>query len=342
MIGRELWEIGLLADEEASRAAFEELEEKTRIRYEDLPLRTKSGQRCEVEFVSNVYEEDERAVIQCNIRDITERKRTERALLTAQEQLARHAANLERLVAERTQSLRETIGELEAFSYSISHDLRAPVRAMQGFAYLLLKEHSGQLDAEGRDFLERIARSAVRLDSLIRDVLDYTRALHVPAPLEWINLDRVVTDIVQSYPDWQLPKVDLRIEGPLPRVIGHEGLLTQCISNLLSNAVKFVPRGAVPRVRVWAEPAGGGVRLCFEDNGIGIDPKDQERVFGMFERIHSPSQYEGNGIGLTIARKAVERMDGQIGLESQLGRGSKFWIELRSEPVLDHPSIPLL
>jgi PAS domain S-box-containing protein len=328
LLGKELWEIGLLKDEEASREAFEILQDKSFIRYEDLPLQTKFGDRREVEFVSNVYNEDGRLVIQCNIRDITARKGTEAALRQAKSQLTSHAAQLELLISERTASLRETIGELESFSYSISHDLRAPLRAMQGFAHLLIQEHAGQLSAEGLEHLERIARSAMRLDSLIREVLNYTRLLHGPVPLGPVDLDRLVRDLVQTYPDCQPPNAEVEIKGALPMIVGHEGFLTQCISNLLRNAIKFVAPGTRPRVGIWAENLDGRVRLSIADNGIGIAPENHARIFRMFERMHLTTEYEGTGIGLTIARKAVERMGGEIGLDSQLGRGSRFWISL--------------
>lgn len=329
LVGKELWEIGLLKDEAASRDAFQILQDKAFIRYEDLPLQTKAGQSREVEFVSNVYQEDQHAVIQCNIRDITLRRQMEAALRRANDQVASHATNLERVVAEQTLALRQTIGELEAISYSVAHDLRSPLRAMQGYAHLLLQEHVDQLDARGRDFLARIGRSAVRLDSLIRDVLKYTGLLHSPVPLDFVDLDRLVHDIVQSSPNWQEPNVDLQIQRQLPPIMGHEGLLTQTISNLVSNAVKFVRHGIQPRVRIWAEPDGAWVRLFIQDHGIGIAPEDHDRVFGMFQRIQPPKDYEGNGIGLTIARKAAERMGARVGFESQLGKGSRFWVELQ-------------
>src|SRR5580704_19069910 len=160
LLGKELWEIGLLKDEEASRAAFRELQEKHYIRYEDLPLQTKAGQRRDVEFVSNIYEEDGRNVIQCNVRDITERKRVADALHQAKDQLADQAARLEDLVVERTAKLQETVAELQAFSYSVSHDLRAPLRSMQGFAKILVDDYSGNLDEQGATYLQQIIRSS--------------------------------------------------------------------------------------------------------------------------------------------------------------------------------------
>jgi PAS domain S-box-containing protein len=278
------------------------------------------------------------------LRDITERKRNEAALRESAErfraltetlqqakaQLAAHAGQLEQQVAERTASLREALGELESFSYSVSHDLRAPLRAMQGFAQMLQEDHASQLDAQGLNYLERIARSATRLDGLIQDVLNYSRVLRAPVPLTTVDTDKLVRDIIQSYPAWQPPKAEIRIEGALPSVLAHEGFLTQCISNLVGNAVKFVARGVQPRVRIWAEPSGGRVRLWVEDNGIGIAIEDQRRIFRMFERINAAAEYEGTGIGLTIVHKAVERMAGQMGVESRAGEGSRFWIELET------------
>jgi len=330
LLGKELWEIGLLKDEKASRLAFRELQKNHFIRYEDLPLQNKAGQRHEVEFVSNLYDEDGRKVIQCNIRDITERRRAEQELLTAKNEVGRHAAHLEQVVRERTGELRETIGELEGFSYSVSHDMRAPLRAMQSFASYLVDDYGDKLDEQGVNYLHQIMRSAVRLDRLIQDVLSYTRILHAKLPLEPVDLDRLVRDIVETLPNEQLLKPEIHINGALPKVIGNQALLAQCVSNLLSNGIKFVSPGITPHVEISAEVIDdGSIRVWFKDNGIGIAPENHSRIFRLFERVHPTTQYEGTGIGLTIVRKAIERMDAQVGFESDLGRGSSFWIQLK-------------
>jgi PAS domain S-box-containing protein len=331
LVGRELWEIGLLKDEAASQAAFRELQAKGYIRYDTLPLESRAGRKREVEFVSNLYEENGHKVIQCNVRDITERKQIEQALKAANNQISHHASHLEETVVERTGQLQDTIGELEAFSYSISHDMRAPLRAMQGFANILLKEHSEQLNREGVNFLQKINAAAGRMDALIQDVLTYTRILRGELTMEVIDLDPLIRQIVETYPQLHAGNADLQIEGVLPKVLGNMASLTQCISNLLINAVKFVKPQERPQVRVRAETVGADVRVWVEDNGIGISPENQERVFKMFERVHHSRDYEGTGIGLAIVRKAVDRMGGKVGVESAIGKGSKFWIQLRRE-----------
>jgi signal transduction histidine kinase len=264
--------------------------------------------------------------------EIKERQHAEKALREARDRLERQAIELERRVEERTAKLAETVGDLEAFSYSVAHDMRAPLRGMQGFAHLLIEEHAPNLNSEARDYLHRIASSAARMDLLIQDALHYTQVLRSETELKPVELDRITRQLVSSFPGWQTPRAEINIIGTLPSVLGHEGFIVQCLSNLVGNAVKFVPSGATPRVRIWAELLETSVRLYIEDNGIGIASKDHDRIFRMFERINGAEEYEGTGIGLAIVRKAVERMKGQVDFESEPGRGTKFWMELKKAP----------
>jgi signal transduction histidine kinase len=217
---------------------------------------------------------------------------------------------------------------MEEFSYSVSHDLRAPTRAMCGYAEAILEDHAPQLDAVGRDLLTRIMRNSRRMDRLIQDLLTYSRISRREISLEPVSLDKLVREVVQQYPDLRPEHADIEVEGPLPDVIAHEPSLMQVISNLLTNAVKFVSPKARPRVRVGFELTATQARLWFRDNGIGIKPEVQSRLFRMFERVHPEKHYEGTGIGLAIVRKAVERMNGSVGVESDGVTGSRFWFEL--------------
>ena len=256
-----------------------------------------------------------------------------RQLAKAREDLQQHAANLEKTVAERTEKLNETVQELEAFSYSIAHDMRAPLRAMRGFSRILAEEHSAGLEDEGKSYLERIGTSADRLDQLIQDVLNYTRVVRSDIPLSPVNTEKLLQDIIESYPNLQRPDLKIEIVKPLPVVQGNAAALTQVFSNLLGNAVKFVRTDVQPRVKIWAEAVSQNdsvMRFWIEDNGIGIDEQSKERIFQMFQRLNRAELYEGTGIGLTIVRKAVERMGGKAGVKSELGKGSSFWVELKA------------
>jgi len=233
-------------------------------------------------------------------------------------------------VAERTATLRETVAELQAFYYSVSHDMRAPLRAMQSYAQFLVDEYGARLDERGVNYLHQIMRSAVRLDRLIQDVLSYTRILHSTLPMERVDLDRLVRDIVEIFPNGQPIPPEIQIKGPLPLVMGNQALLAQCVSNLLSNGAKFVAPGTTPRLDISAETMkDASILVWFKDNGIGIATENHGRIFQLFERIPPSTQYEGTGLGLNIVRKAAERMGAKVGVESELGKGARFWIHLQ-------------
>lgn len=250
---------------------------------------------------------------------------------------------LERTVTERTAELQSMVLELEAFSYSISHDMRAPLRSMRGFAEVLMTDHHDKLDAECQSYLTRISTAGERMDRLIQDVLTFSRVSRAELKFETVNLDQLLRGIFECYPNLQPPQADIVIDGTLPPVFGNAAALTQCLSNLLGNAVKFTAPGAEPTVRIWAErivrrdpnrtaavvpPSVAMVRLCIKDNGIGIPAHAHDKIFGIFQRLGK--NYEGTGIGLAIVKKAVERMGGAVGVSSAPGLGSTFWIDLQS------------
>jgi signal transduction histidine kinase/DNA-binding response OmpR family regulator len=252
------------------------------------------------------------------------------------EQVQRHAAELEQRVAERTAELREINVELEAFSYSVSHDLRTPLRSIQGFAQILLEEYEDRLEAVGRDYVQRIVAAARRMDSLTEGLLTYSRLSRTAVELIPISLEEVVEDaLIQLEPEIRSKEAQVAVERPLPQVMGHYVTLVQAVANLLANSLKFVAPGVRPQVRVWAEERDDRVYFRLRDNGIGIAPEYQERIFRIFERLHGPDTYAGTGIGLSIVHKGVERMGGQVGVESAPDQGSTFWVELRKPPRLD-------
>jgi PAS domain S-box-containing protein len=242
---------------------------------------------------------------------------------------------LERIVAERTAQLRDTVQQLETFSYSIVHDMRAPLRSMRSFAHVLREEYGERLDETGLNYLGRIMSSASRLDTLITDVLSYSRVSMNEADLQRVNLDTLVRDLVDQYPQFQEAAACIHVRRPLPVVLGNSALLTQVLSNLLGNALKFVPAGREPSITVRAEPVNGGnrVRVWVEDNGIGIPPEQQQKIFALFQRLHRSDEFAGTGVGLAIVKKAIERMGGTVGVESDKGVGSRFWFELNGMPT---------
>lgn len=227
------------------------------------------------------------------------------------------------------QALQASNEELEAFSYSVSHDLRAPVRSMQGFARVLLEDYGETLDEAAKDYLNRIISGACRMDNLIQDLLVYSRLGHTNLSLGPVSLLSLAQEIAsQMSGEIEAAGAEIQIAEDLPEVLANKMALGQALTNLIGNGMKFVAKDTKPTVRIEAETIGTMVRLWIKDNGIGIAEEHQSRVFRVFERLHSNEVYPGTGIGLAIVRKAIERMNGRVGLESEVGKGSRFWIEL--------------
>ncbi len=233
-----------------------------------------------------------------------------------------------RIIQDLNARLKAANEELEAFSYSVSHDLRSPLRAMQGYAHAVLEDYASQIDPQGVEYLQRIEKAAVRMDGLVQDVLAYSRLAKAEIEIRPVDLNTLLEEIVRDSRGLAQAQARVSIRKPMHSVLGHEACLTQCLSNLLENGAKFVPPGKTPEIEVWTEQCENRVRIWVSDNGIGIDPAHHHRIFQMFGRVHDSSTYEGSGMGLTIVKKGVERMGGALGLESDLGRGSRFWIDL--------------
>ncbi len=282
------------------------------------------------------------------------------------ERVRRHAAELEERVVQRTAQLDERMAqvellnralanllddlqaanrfsqasarrleeaniELEAFTYTVSHDLRAPLRAIQSFADALLEDSAESLGDAGREYAGRIRSVAQRMDGLIQDLLAYSRLSYDEIQIKGVGLDCVLERVLEELDvEIQEKAAQVIVVEPLPRVLGQRSILEQVVGNLVANALKFSTPDLPPQIRVWADERGDRVRVWVQDNGIGVPPAQHQRIFGIFERLHGIETYPGTGIGLAIVHRGVERLGGRVGVESEgvPSLGSRFWFEL--------------
>ncbi|MDB6112636.1 MAG: putative histidine kinase, classic [Pedosphaera sp.] len=247
----------------------------------------------------------------------------------AKDALVKLNSELEQRVAARTAALEESNKHLESFSYTLAHDLRAPLRAMQGFSHFLLDSNGSRMDQAGRDYAERIRSSSERMGQLIMDLLAYMELSRTDSRLEKIAPEHILAKVVRSCDDEiRNFHASIEVESPLPPMQGDPAIVERVLFDLLSNALKFRRLEVPPRIRFRGEERGRVIRLWVEDNGMGIDRQYQDRVFGVFEKLDGPQIRPGTGIGLALVKTGVERMGGRVGVESTLGEGSRFWFEL--------------
>jgi PAS domain S-box-containing protein len=257
------------------------------------------------------------------VTDISARK-------AAEGEAAELRRDLEERVLRRTGELAEANQRLEAFSYSVSHDLRTPLRAISGFAQILGRRHCESLDEQGRHYMDNIVKASAQMGRLIEDLLNYSRLGRKQIRLERVELGGIVDDLVQHFaPRLVDLGATLRVAGQLPAVSGDPTLLTQIFLNLIDNALTYHRKGVAPLIEVSAHTGEDWLTVAVTDNGIGIAPEHFERIFGVFQRLHSEDEYSGTGIGLATVKQATELLGGEIRVESILGLGSTFYVSLR-------------
>ncbi len=262
------------------------------------------------------------------IRDATGTATGAVVVLVDVDELRRARETLEREVRERTADLAAANAQLEAFAYTVSHDLRAPLRGMEGFARILLDDFAEALGVQGRRYAERIAAAAERMEQLITDLLTYSRLQRAKVSLRVIDPTGIVTAAAEDARSLAGPEAVIDVAAPLPPVLAEPVMLGHVIANLLTNAVKFHRPGQPPNVRVWGQRVGDRVELWVEDDGIGIAPEHRDRIFGAFERLHGQEGYAGTGIGLAIVKTGAERMGGSVEVAPADGPGARFRLVL--------------
>ena len=280
--------------------------------------------------------------------DINELLESKDALARAKSEIQQQADTLQKTVAERTTQLREANENLQTFAYTAAHDLRAPLRSIRGFCSVAVDELGTTDHPEISTYLQRVLRSADHMERLLADLLEHARISQAELRLESVNLQSAVTDALALIEtDIHAKNASITVAQALPCVLAHRATVTLLIQNLVSNALKFVPPGTQPEVRISAEVLAGHnghgasalslnstpthfVRFSVQDNGIGIAQPHIGKLFDVFQRVHG-GEYQGTGLGLAIVRKGAERMGGRVGFESEPGKGSKFWLELKKK-----------
>jgi PAS domain S-box-containing protein len=255
------------------------------------------------------------------IRDISER-------INREEDCRKQMTELKRIFEKRTRELEEANKEVNLLAGTVSHDLQAPLRTVQD-SLMRIKKKWRTDDPDLDNDLTLSINQIKKTTSLIKGILEYSRLGRNDLDIKPVGLSQICSEVLLQLDGViRAEDADVKIERPMPRVIAHASTLFRIVQNIVSNAVKYVGSGVKPEVMLRAETRNNVVRLWIIDNGIGIAPEYQERIFNVFERLHTSEEYPGIGLGLAIVKRGIKRMNGSIGLISEVGEGSRFWIEL--------------
>jgi light-regulated signal transduction histidine kinase (bacteriophytochrome) len=262
------------------------------------------------------------------VRDITERKQAEDALRKSEAEVRNLNIDLEHRVAERTAQLEAINKELEAFSYSVSHDLRAPLRAIDGFSRIVLEDHAPQLNSDVQNLLERISVESQHMAQIIDALLNLSRMSRAEMRKETVDLSSIAHQVLDSLRQSQSQR---QVECVIARDITVQGdarLLNIVLENLLGNAWKFTSRLAQARIEVGVIPSDNGPVYFVRDNGAGFDPAYAEKLFGVFQRLHRSDEFEGTGVGLATVQRIISRHGGRVWAEAEVDKGATFYFTL--------------